>query len=180
MSGKPCVAYEVDVEHRESYDPKSQARRDWKDHWHHAGTDRGFVRFVVEDASGEAVVAVTQETTHVLPGDAEYLSVGDDRKRVLRFLSRQADTRLIRDHDFRYREWCLEEGAHVVVVGHVGTRSATSGAAKSGYRDTAHRVELVGSASEPLLVTDRRELIGDTGASDASATPHRDGGGPRS
>jgi len=83
--------------------------------------------------------------------------VGEDRDRIFAILETEADPRLIRHHDLRYREWCLRDGMEVVVRGRVKGRVAIPGE-RSSYREEASGPRLVGSAQDPIVLSDRGDL----------------------
>lgn len=157
MTETRCAAYELWIEHRRPH--REGRRREGLEDWADADARVEATAFVIEDQSGAALVDATADTVVLLGADEEMLFVGDDRARVLEALSGRAQTHLVEDHDFRYREWCLTEGMEVAVLGRVTGRGPVP-IERGGYRDEREGPRLEGTFEEPIVVSDRADLVG--------------------
>lgn len=157
MTGRACVAYVARVE---EWSGGRRAR--WLERIHEV---RG-VPFTIDDGSGRALVD-PGASTMLLHMDATTRSGRfDDATPVEEaFLARHdlASTGWVLNKTLRYTEGVIEPGERVAIIGRgVREPDPAAGVDVTGYHSAlATRVRISGTADEPVLVTDRAELIGE-------------------
>lgn len=156
VSGRACVYYELVVEERA--DPEAKFRR-------RAG-QRGFVPFLVEDATRRAVVVpdlvTTVLTRATVLGAIQPSNLYEDAIEDTTGIATRLRTKLLLSStpEQRFVEMRIEPGAVISVAGHAVEEPDPDPrvAAVGGYRGgAAMRLRLVGSRALPLMISDRPE-----------------------
>ena len=151
LTGRACVAYVARVEERM---PRGQGAR-WVERIHEI---RG-VPFTLDDGTGRALIDPGQSTL-LLQMDATTRSgILDSATPVeASFLERHgvASTGVWLNKTLRYTEGVIEPGERVAIVGR-GVREPDPDA---GPDALATRIRLGGSEDQPILITNRADLIG--------------------
>jgi CBS domain-containing protein len=156
LTGRPCVAYVVRV------DEKRADRRwsRWRERLHEV---RG-VPFTIDDGTGRALIDPSRSTL-LLHMDSTTRSGRFDSATPVEesFLARHqfASTGWFLDKTLRDREGVIEAGERVAIVGR-GLRQPDPDAAADPHGAPGMlptRVVIAGTAQQPVLVTDREDLI---------------------
>ncbi len=157
LTGRPCVAYVARVEEK-------IARGDTKGWVERIHEVKG-LPFTIDDGTGRALIDPGQATMLLQMDAATRSGVLDSATPVeASFLARHGlDSQgWLLNKTFRYTEGVIEPGERVAILGRGAREPDPSTAAdEAGYRSAlSTRVRIAGTPDEPVLVTDRADLIG--------------------
>ncbi|HET6149808.1 MAG TPA: hypothetical protein VFH68_19875 [Polyangia bacterium] len=159
VTQRPCVAYQLVIE------------GDEQGSWGSVLELQDARPFTLVDQTGEAFVDVADRSflLALVPDKRGWTRSDADQDastQAVRLLLRSAHVAIDGMFDgprrFRYREAALVEGRRVAVGGQ-GTREVTPDGARPSVREPPQRYVVRGSADEPLLISDLREALGQSG-----------------
>jgi hypothetical protein len=155
ISGRPCVAFQADIEQLNGEDWVSRLRV------------REAQSFIVVDESGPALVDAGGPFELALVIDEQGSSglfgrIGAVQFEVVKSYLDSSAEWFGRPNKARYREGILREGQNVAVGGD-GTREISGEAPSSGLREPPTWLVLRGTADQPLVISNAIPAIGGRG-----------------
>jgi hypothetical protein len=153
LTGRPCVAYVACVEEKRS----DRTTSPWVERIHEV---RG-VPFTLDDGTGRALVDPAHSTLLLHMDSTTRSGVFDGATPVeASFLARHGmeSTGWFLNKTLRYTEGIIEPGERVAVIGHAAREPAAD--ATDPYGSLTTRVRIAGTPELPILVTDRKDLVG--------------------